>query len=152
MASKTKESKVSKDSSLVTALGGRPCGSARGGRWGHREAVSKHTRWEQQIRTVIGLALLAWALYRVLRPTVRAVRVGEPAHIASAPGSDRSGAERSDRAASRIDLRRYRSTRSPEPSSSRRRCHFVGRPLLVDLRIEFAQRSVDCVPYARSLP
>jgi hypothetical protein len=37
--------------------------------------VSKRTRWsEQQIRTAIGLALFAWALYRVLRPAVRAIR------------------------------------------------------------------------------
>jgi hypothetical protein len=37
--------------------------------------VSKRTRWsEQEIRTVIGLALLAWALYRVARPAVHAIR------------------------------------------------------------------------------
>jgi hypothetical protein len=37
--------------------------------------VSKRTRWtEQQIRTAIGLALVAWALYRILGPAVRAIR------------------------------------------------------------------------------
>jgi hypothetical protein len=64
-----------------------------------------------------------------------------------ASGTTCTGAPR-NRAASRIDIRRYRSTLSSEPSSSRRKDHFVGRPLLVELRIEFAQRSVDCVPYA----
>lgn len=76
MASKTKGSKVSKDSSLVTALGESALAGLPGRVGGAvAKPVSKHTRWsEQQIRTVIGLALLAWALYRVLRPTVRAVR------------------------------------------------------------------------------
>jgi hypothetical protein len=76
MASKTKDSKVSKDSSLVTALGESALAGLPGRVGGAvAKPVSKHTRWsEQQIRTVIGLALLAWALYRVLRPAVRAVR------------------------------------------------------------------------------
>jgi hypothetical protein len=76
MASKTKDSKASKDSSLVTALGESALAGLPGRVGGAvAKPVSKHTRWsEQQIRTVIGLALLAWALYRVLRPTVRAVR------------------------------------------------------------------------------
>ena len=67
---------MSKDSSLVTALGESAL-AGLSGRVGGAVAkpVSKRTRWsEQQIRTAIGLALLAWALYRVLRPAVRAVR------------------------------------------------------------------------------
>jgi hypothetical protein len=75
MATKTKGSKRSKDS-MVTTLGesamtgipGKVGGAVAG-------PVSKRTRWtEQQIRTGIGLALLAWALYRVLGPAVRAIR------------------------------------------------------------------------------
>ena len=37
--------------------------------------VAKRTRWtEEQVRTVLGLLLVAYALYRVLRPVVRAAR------------------------------------------------------------------------------
>jgi hypothetical protein len=75
MASKTKDSRDSKDSSMATALGESAL-TGLPGRVGGAVAkpVSKHSRWsEQQIRTAIGLALLAWALYRVLRPTVRAL-------------------------------------------------------------------------------
>lgn len=37
--------------------------------------VAKRTRWsEEQVRTVLGLLLLAYALYQVLRPVVRAAR------------------------------------------------------------------------------
>lgn len=73
MASKTKDSK---DSSMVTALGESALTGLPGKIGGAvAKPVSKRTKWsEQQIRTAIGLALLAWALYRVLRPTVRAVR------------------------------------------------------------------------------
>ena len=79
MASKTKDSKTSKDSanpSVVTALGESALTGLSGKVGGAvAKPVSKHTRWsEQQIRTAIGLALLAWALYRVLRPAVGAVR------------------------------------------------------------------------------
>jgi hypothetical protein len=76
MASKTNDSRDSKDSSMVTALGESALTGLPGKLGGAvAKPVSKHTRWsEQQIRAAIGLALLAWALYRVLRPTVRAVR------------------------------------------------------------------------------
>ena len=79
MTSKTKDSKTSKDlkgSSVVTALGESALAGLPGKVGGAvAKPVSKRTRWsEQQIRTAIGLALLAWALYRVLRPAVRAVR------------------------------------------------------------------------------
>jgi hypothetical protein len=76
MSSKTKDSKDSKDSSLVTALGESALTGLPGKVGGVvAKPVSKHTRWsEQQIRTAIGLALLAWALYRVLRPILRAIR------------------------------------------------------------------------------
>ena len=79
MASKTKYSKSSKDpenSSVVTTLGESALTGLPGKIGGAvAKPVSKRTKWsEQQIRTAIGLALLAWALYRVLRPTVRAVR------------------------------------------------------------------------------
>ena len=79
MASKTKESKKSKDpknSSVVTTLGESALTGLPGKVGGAvAKPVSKRTKWsEQQIRTAIGLALLAWALYRVLRPIVRAVR------------------------------------------------------------------------------
>ena len=100
MASKTKDSKVSKDSSLVTALGESALAGLPGRVGGAvAKPVSKHTRWsEQQIRTVIGLALLAWALYRVLRrPSVPSV-VADPAHsrpsrVAIHLGADRSRPE-----------------------------------------------------------
>ena len=37
--------------------------------------VARRTPWtEEEIRTVIGLLILAYGLYRVLRPTVRALR------------------------------------------------------------------------------
>lgn len=37
--------------------------------------VAKRTRWtEEQVRTVLGLLLVAYSLYRVLRPVVRAAR------------------------------------------------------------------------------
>jgi hypothetical protein len=79
MASKTKGSKTSKDpknSSVVTALGESALTGLPGKVGGAvAKPVSERTRWsEQQIRTVIGLALFAWALYRVLRPAVRAIR------------------------------------------------------------------------------
>ena len=79
MTSKTKESKKSKDpenSSVVTTLGESALTGLPGKIGGVvAKPVSKRTKWsEQQIRTAIGLALLAWALYRVLRPTVRAIR------------------------------------------------------------------------------
>jgi hypothetical protein len=71
MPSKTKESRT-----VVTALGESAL-TGLPGRVGGAVAkpVSQRTRWsEQQIRTAIGLALFAWALYRVLRPAVRAIR------------------------------------------------------------------------------
>jgi hypothetical protein len=75
MATKTKDSKKSKDS-VITALGESAMMGLPGKVGGAvARPVSQRTRWtEQQIRTAIGLALLAWALYRVLRPTVRALR------------------------------------------------------------------------------
>jgi hypothetical protein len=37
--------------------------------------VARRTRWsEEQIRAAIGLLILAYGLYRVLRPTIRAIR------------------------------------------------------------------------------
>lgn len=37
--------------------------------------VSRRTRWtEEQIRTALGLLILAYAVYRVLRPSIRAIR------------------------------------------------------------------------------
>jgi hypothetical protein len=82
MGSKTKSKRMSKSkkesngSSLVTALGESSLTGVRGAVGGAvARPVSKHTRWsEQQIRTAIGLALLAYALYRVVWPAVRAVR------------------------------------------------------------------------------
>jgi hypothetical protein len=73
MPSKTKESK--KDS-VVTALGESALTGLPGKVGGAvARPVSERTRWsEQQIRTAIGLVLFAWALYRVLRPAVRAMR------------------------------------------------------------------------------
>ena len=73
MSSKTKGSK--KDS-VVTALGESALSGLPGKVGGAvAKPVSERTRWsEQQIRTAIGLALFAWALYRVLRPAVRAIR------------------------------------------------------------------------------
>jgi hypothetical protein len=73
MASKTKESKKG---TVVTALGESALTGLPGKVGGAvAKPVSQRTRWsEQQIRTAIGLALFAWALYRVLRPAVRAIR------------------------------------------------------------------------------
>ena len=73
MPSKTKGSK--KDS-VVTALGESALSGLPGKVGGAvAKPVSERTRWsEQQIRTAIGLALFAWALYRVLRPAVRVIR------------------------------------------------------------------------------
>ena len=71
-----KKSKKHEDTTVATKLGesamtgvtGKVGGAVAG-------PVSRRTRWsEQQIRTAIGLTLFAWALYRVLRPAVRAVR------------------------------------------------------------------------------
>ena len=79
MATKTKGWKKSKDSknrSVVTTLGESALTGLPGMVGGAvAKPVSRRTRWtEQQIRTAIGLALLAWALYRVLGPAVRAIR------------------------------------------------------------------------------
>ena len=79
MASKTKGSKTSKNpknSSVVTALGESALTGLPGKVGGAvAKPVSERTRWsEEQIRTAIGLALFAWAVYRVLRPAVRATR------------------------------------------------------------------------------
>ena len=73
MPSKARESR--KDS-VVTALGESALTGLPGKVGGAvAKPVSERTRWsEQQIRTAIGLALFAWALYRVLRPAVRAIR------------------------------------------------------------------------------
>jgi hypothetical protein len=75
MGSKTKDSGKHKDS-IVTALGESALTGLPGKVGGAvAKPVSERTRWtEQQIRTAIGLALLAWALYRLLRPAVRAIR------------------------------------------------------------------------------
>jgi hypothetical protein len=73
MPSRTKESR---NDSVVTALGESAL-TGLPGKLGSAVAkpVSERTRWsEQQIRTAIGLALFAWALYRVLRPAIRAMR------------------------------------------------------------------------------
>ena len=79
MASKTKGSKTSKNpknSSVVTTLGESALTGLPGKVGGAvAKPVSERTRWsEEQIRTAIGLALFAWAVYRVLRPAVRAIR------------------------------------------------------------------------------
>ena len=73
MPSKTKESR---NDSVVTALGESALTGLPGKLGGAvAKPVSERTRWsEQQIRTAIGLALFAWALYRVLRPAIRAMR------------------------------------------------------------------------------
>jgi hypothetical protein len=73
MRSRTKESK---NDSVVTALGQSALTGLPGKLGGAvAKPVSERTRWsEQQIRTAIGLALFAWALYRVLRPAIRAMR------------------------------------------------------------------------------
>jgi hypothetical protein len=73
MRSRTKESK---NDSVVTALGQSALTGLPGKLGGAvAKPVSERTRWsEQQIRTAIGLALFAWALYRVLRPAIRAIR------------------------------------------------------------------------------
>jgi hypothetical protein len=74
--SKTSKKKAKKDPTVVTTLGESALTGLPGAVGGAvAKPVSKRTRWsEQQIRTVIGLTLFAWALYRVLRPAVRAVR------------------------------------------------------------------------------
>ena len=61
---------------IVTALGESALTGVPGKVGGAvAKPVSQRTRWsEQQIRTAIGLALFSWALYRVLRPAVRAIR------------------------------------------------------------------------------
>jgi hypothetical protein len=73
MPSRTNESK---NGSVVTTLGESALTGLPGKLGGAvAKPVSKRTRWsEQQIRTAIGLALFAWALYRVLRPAIRAMR------------------------------------------------------------------------------
>jgi hypothetical protein len=73
MRSRTKESK---NDSVVTTLGQSALTGLPGKLGGAvAKPVSERTRWsEQQIRTAIGLALFAWALYRVLRPAIRAMR------------------------------------------------------------------------------
>ena len=71
-----KRKKESNGSSVVTALG-ESAMTGLPGKVGGAVArpVSERTRWsEQEVRTVIGLALLAWALYRVARPAVHAIR------------------------------------------------------------------------------
>jgi hypothetical protein len=62
--------------SMVTALGESAMTGLPGMVGGAvAKPVSRRTRWsEQEIRTAMGLALLAWALFRVVRPAVRAVR------------------------------------------------------------------------------
>ena len=69
-------SKELKKDSVVTALGESALTGVPGKVGGAvAKPVSQRTRWsEQQIRTAIGLALFSWALYRVLRPAVRAIR------------------------------------------------------------------------------
>ena len=83
MASKKKDPKKAKKAkdtkkkpSMVTTLGESAMTGLPGAMGGAvAKPVSRRTRWsEQQVRAAIGLALLSWALYRVLRPTVRAVR------------------------------------------------------------------------------
>ena len=64
------------DERVVTALGESALTGWQGaaGR-AIAKPVAKRTRWtEEQIRTVIGLAILAFALYRVLKPSIAAVR------------------------------------------------------------------------------
>jgi hypothetical protein len=73
---KKKGKKESNGSSVVTALGESAMTGLPGKVGGAvAKPVSERTRWsEQEIRTAIGLALFAWALYRVLRPAVHAIR------------------------------------------------------------------------------
>jgi hypothetical protein len=75
MGSKTRDSNRPEDS-IVTALGESALTGLPGKVGGAvAKPVSERTRWtEQQIRTAIGLALLAWALYRLLRPAIGAIR------------------------------------------------------------------------------
>ena len=90
MASKTKDSKDSKDrenSSVVTTLGESALTGLPGKIGGAvAKPVSKRTKWsEQQIRTAIGLAILAWARTgSCVRPSERYV-VADPAYPCS-PG------------------------------------------------------------------
>lgn len=74
--SKSKKRSQASNGSVVTALGESTMTGVRGAVGGAvARPVSKHTRWsEQEIRTAIGLTLLAYALYRVVWPAVRAVR------------------------------------------------------------------------------
>jgi hypothetical protein len=74
-AKKGRKSKAS-NGSMVTALGESALTGLPGMVGGAvAKPVSRRTRWsEQEIRTAMGLALLAWALFRVVRPAVRAVR------------------------------------------------------------------------------
>jgi hypothetical protein len=69
-------SDMEKDGRIVTALGESALTGWQGkvGRAVARP-VAKRTRWsEEQIRTAIGLLILAYALYRVLAPAIRATR------------------------------------------------------------------------------
>jgi hypothetical protein len=65
---------MSGNGDLVTTLGENALTGWRGavGRAVARP-VSRRTGWsEEQIRTVIGLLIIAYGLYRVLRPAIRA--------------------------------------------------------------------------------
>ena len=67
---------MSRDGRMVTTIGQSALTGWQGavGRAVARP-VAKRTRWsEEQVRTAIGLLLLAYALYRVLAPGVRAMR------------------------------------------------------------------------------
>jgi len=74
--SRSKKHSQASNGSVVTALGESTLTGVRGAVGGAvARPVSRHTRWsEQEIRTAIGLTLLAYTLYRVLWPAVRAVR------------------------------------------------------------------------------
>jgi hypothetical protein len=70
------EGTMANDERVVNALGESALTGWRGavGR-AVAKPVAKRTRWsEEEIRTVIGLLILAFALYRVLAPAVRAAR------------------------------------------------------------------------------
>jgi hypothetical protein len=67
---------MSGDGHVVTALGESALTGWQGvvGRAVARP-VARRTRWnEEQVRTALGLLILAYALYRVLAPAVRATR------------------------------------------------------------------------------
>lgn len=71
---------MSGDSQLITTIGESALTGWQGtvGRAVARP-VARRTRWtEEQIRTVLGLAIFAYALYRVVRPAIRALR--QPRH------------------------------------------------------------------------